>query len=190
MCWDQFVKVKHIDENKVTWREFKRYFQRKLLTKRYYDKKIREFFELNLGNMTTDEYERRFLELLKYVTFIKDEQFKVHKYLSGFPSFINENIQDDDHKTLEETIRNAKCLYDQQRRRATFQKAWEDKMKRKVGHRKKGTKPLFFHKNCAKTTNSQGAKNDGEIGEKTNATTYSMLGLWKKSYVQRFPSKR
>jgi hypothetical protein len=34
---------------------------------------MKEFFELNLGSMTIDEYERIFLELLKYVAFIKDE---------------------------------------------------------------------------------------------------------------------
>jgi hypothetical protein len=33
MWWDQFVQVQHIDEKKVTWREFKRYFQKKYLTK-------------------------------------------------------------------------------------------------------------------------------------------------------------
>jgi hypothetical protein len=65
MWWDQFVQVQHIDEKKVTWREFKRYFQKKYLTKRYYDKKMKEFFELKLGSMTIDEYERRFLELVE-----------------------------------------------------------------------------------------------------------------------------
>jgi N-glycosylase/DNA lyase len=52
MWWDQFMQVQHIDEKKVTWREFKRYFQKKYLTKRYYDKKMKEFFELKLGSMT------------------------------------------------------------------------------------------------------------------------------------------
>jgi hypothetical protein len=33
MWWDQFVQVQHIDEKNVTWREFKRYFQKKYLTK-------------------------------------------------------------------------------------------------------------------------------------------------------------
>jgi hypothetical protein len=47
--------------------EFKKYFEKKYLTKRYYDKKMKEFFELNLGSMTIDEYEIIFLELLKYV---------------------------------------------------------------------------------------------------------------------------
>jgi hypothetical protein len=108
MWWDQFVQVQHIIEKNVTWKEFKRYFQKKYLTKRYYDKKMKEFFELTLGSMTIDEYEIRFLELLKYVSFIKDEPIKIHRYLSGLSSFINEKIQYDDPKTLEDTIRQAK----------------------------------------------------------------------------------
>jgi hypothetical protein len=78
------------------------------LTKRYYDKKIKELFELKLGSMTIYEYERIFLELLKYVSFIKDETINIKRYLSGFPSFISEQIQYDDPKTLEETIMQAK----------------------------------------------------------------------------------
>jgi hypothetical protein len=51
MLWDQYVQVQHIDEKKVTWSEFKRYFRRKYLTKRYYDKKMNELFELNIGSI-------------------------------------------------------------------------------------------------------------------------------------------
>jgi hypothetical protein len=105
MWWDQLVQVQHIKEKNVTWKEFKKYFENKYLTKRYYDKKMKEFFELKLGSMTIDEYERRFLELLKYVSFIKDETVKIQRYLSGLPSFISDKIQYDDPKTLEETIR-------------------------------------------------------------------------------------
>jgi hypothetical protein len=138
MWWDQFVQVQHIDEKKVTWREFKRYFQKKYLTKWYYDNKVKEFFELKLGSMTIDEYARRFLKLLKYDAFIKDEQVKIQRYLSGLSLFISDKIQHDDPKTLDETIRRTKCLYEQQRGRPIFQKAWEDKMKSKVDQRKKG----------------------------------------------------
>jgi hypothetical protein len=70
--------------------------------------------------MTIDEYERRFLELLKYVSFIKDETINIYRYLSGFPSFTSEKIQYDDPKTSKETIRRAKCLYDQKKERPTF----------------------------------------------------------------------
>jgi hypothetical protein len=51
MWWDLYVQVQHIDEKKVTWREFKRYFQKKYLTKWYYDKKMKDFFELKIGSM-------------------------------------------------------------------------------------------------------------------------------------------
>jgi hypothetical protein len=122
MWWDQFMQVQHIDEKKVTWREFKRYFQKKYLTKRYYDKKM-ELFELKLGSMTIDEYEMRFLELLKYVSFIKDELVNIKRYLSGLPSFISDKVQYDDPKTLEETIRKSKCLYDQHKGIPTFPKS-------------------------------------------------------------------
>jgi hypothetical protein len=107
---------------------------------------MKEIFELKLGSITIDEYERIFLELLNYVTFIKDDQVNIHRYLNEFPSFISEKIQYEDPKMLEETIRHAKCIYDQQRGRLTFQKAWEDKMKSKVEQRKKGAKPPFFKK--------------------------------------------
>jgi hypothetical protein len=92
MWWDQLVQVQHIEEKNVTWKEFKKYFEKKYLTKRYYDKKMKEFFELKLGNMIIDEYERRFLELLKYVPFIKDETVKIQRYLSGLPPSISDKI--------------------------------------------------------------------------------------------------
>jgi hypothetical protein len=108
---------------------------------------MKELFELKIGSMTIDEYERRFLELMKYVYFIKDDTIKIQRYLSGLPSFISEKIQYDDPKTLEKTIRRAKCLYDQQKTRPTFQKSWEDKNKFKMDQRKKGTKSPFFRNN-------------------------------------------
>ena len=71
------MQVQHIKEKSVTWREFKKYFEKKYLTKRYYENKMKELFELKLGSMIIDEYERRFLELLKYVSFIKDETINI-----------------------------------------------------------------------------------------------------------------
>jgi hypothetical protein len=136
--------VKHIKEKNVTWKEFKKYFENKYLTKRYYDNKMKDFFELKLGSMSIDEYERRFLEILKYVSFIKDETINIQRYLSGLPSFISDKIHYDDPKNLEETIRKDKCLYVQHKGRPNFQKSWEDKKKSKMDQRKRGAKPPFF----------------------------------------------
>jgi hypothetical protein len=38
---------------------------------------MKQLFELNLGSMTMDEYERRFLEVLLHVGFIKHEKVKI-----------------------------------------------------------------------------------------------------------------
>ena len=74
MWWVQLKLVKHIDEKRISWREFKNYFQKKYFIDKYYDKKMKELFELKLGSLTTNEYESRFLEFFRYVDFIKDEK--------------------------------------------------------------------------------------------------------------------
>jgi len=66
---------------------------------------MKEFFELSLGRMKTNEYERRFLELLKCVAFIKGEKVKIQRFMSGIPSFYSDKIHYDEPNTLEETIR-------------------------------------------------------------------------------------
>jgi hypothetical protein len=115
---------------------------------------MKELFELKLGSMTMDEYEKRFFELLKYVDFIKDEKVKIQRFLSGFPSFYNDNIQYDNPMTLKEVIRREKHLYDHSRGRLVFQNTWNDKMKGKRDQMKKGSKPPFFKNNSKE--NQQG----------------------------------
>jgi hypothetical protein len=66
---------------------------------------MKEFFEIKLGTMTMEEYEKQFFELLKYVDFIKDEKVKIQRFMSGITSFYSEKIQYHNPKTLEETIK-------------------------------------------------------------------------------------
>jgi hypothetical protein len=67
-------------------------FQQQYLLEHYYEKKMQEFFENKLGNMAMEEYENKFLELLRYLGFIKDEKVKIHRFLSGLPSFYMDEI--------------------------------------------------------------------------------------------------
>jgi hypothetical protein len=53
---------------------------------------MQELFELKLGNMTMDEYERKILELLRYVSFIIDEKVKNQRFMSGLPYFYKDKI--------------------------------------------------------------------------------------------------
>jgi hypothetical protein len=92
---------------------------------------MKEFFELKLGSMTMDEYEKRFFELLKYVDFIKDEKVKTQIFLSGLSSFYSDTIHHNNPRTSEESIRRVNHLYDKSRGRQVFQKSWNNKMKGK-----------------------------------------------------------
>jgi hypothetical protein len=48
-----------------------------------------------------EEYENKFLELLRYVDFIRDDKVKIQRFLSRFPSFYKDKIQFYETKTLE-----------------------------------------------------------------------------------------
>jgi hypothetical protein len=77
MWWDQLKQVEHVNESRITWKKFKKYFQKEYLLENSYDKKMKELFELRLGSMNMAEYEKNSLGLLKYVRFIGDEKVKI-----------------------------------------------------------------------------------------------------------------
>ena len=72
---------------------------------------MEEYFELKLGSMTMDAYEKSFIELLTYENYIKYEKVNIQRFLSGFPTFYKDKIQYDMPKTVKEVIWKAKHLY-------------------------------------------------------------------------------
>jgi hypothetical protein len=81
---------------------------------------MKGLFELKLGSMTMDEYEKILFELLMCVCFIKDEKVKIQRFMSGLSSFYSDKIQYDNPKTLEETTRREKHIYEQSRGRSVL----------------------------------------------------------------------
>ena len=47
MWWDHLAQVKHIKDKNVNWKEFKKHFEKKYLTSRYYEKKMKESLNSN-----------------------------------------------------------------------------------------------------------------------------------------------
>jgi hypothetical protein len=72
-------------ERKITWKWFEKYFQKAYLSEKYYDEKIKEFHAHKLGQLTMNEYTKRFMELLRYVLHLKDDKDRVQRFLSGLP---------------------------------------------------------------------------------------------------------
>jgi len=47
--WEHLRKVKKINDRKIVWKQFNKYFKQKYLSDMYNDDKIKEFHELKLG---------------------------------------------------------------------------------------------------------------------------------------------
>jgi hypothetical protein len=69
--------VKGVHEKEFSWKQFNKYFTKKYLSEKYMDGNNKDFYELGMGQLTIDEYVNKFLELLRYVPYIKDEKVKV-----------------------------------------------------------------------------------------------------------------
>ena len=91
-----------------------------------------------------EEYANKFLELLRYVRYIKDENVKIQHFLSGLPQSYEDKIEFYEPRTLEEAIRKAKYRYEQSKGKLDYHKTWKDKKNEKSNQRKKGFKPCNF----------------------------------------------
>jgi hypothetical protein len=69
--WEYLKNMKGLHEEDLSWEWFEKYFWKKYLSEKYFDKKIKEFYELKLGKLTIEEYVNKFLDLLRYVPYIK-----------------------------------------------------------------------------------------------------------------------
>src|ERR1700678_650821 len=111
------------------------------------------------------EYVNKFLDLLRYVPYIKAEKAKAQHFISGLPKEYRNRIEFDEPKTLEDTIRKATYCHEQYGHRAESRGDWRQKSGLKF--QKKGIK-------------SSGLKNYKK-NPRTNYPAWSVL-------QQNFPS--
>ena len=67
---------------------------------------------MRLGKLIMEENENKFLELLRYVGYIRDDKVKIQHFLSGLPQSYKDGIEFDEPRTLEDVIRKDKYYYD------------------------------------------------------------------------------
>ena len=84
-----------------------------------------------MGSMTNEEYMTNFLELLRYVPYLKDEKAKVQIFFSGLPLAFRDQIEYDEPWSLEEVIGKLKHCYEQSKHKTESQQGWKGKDKAK-----------------------------------------------------------
>jgi hypothetical protein len=141
--------VKGIHEKEFSWIQFEKHFKKKYLLEKYFDGKTKEFYELGLGQLTIQEYVNKFLELLRYVPYIKDEKVKLQQFINGLPQTYRDKIEFDELKTLEDTIQKARYCYEQFVSQKEPHKDW--KKKSSLRFKKKGFNSSRF-KNYGKSS--------------------------------------
>ena len=76
--------------------------------------------------MTMKDINNKFLSLLRYVTYLVDEKPNVHRFLSCLPYHINDRIEYDNPKNLEEAMGKANFCYEQNQKKESMAK-WKGK---------------------------------------------------------------
>ena len=111
------MQVKGNNDKRINQERFKEYFWEKYLSSRYYDNKKKEFNELKLGQKFMEEHVHKFLELLKYVDYIKDERVNIQSFLSSLPSNYRQWNEFVNPPTLDKAIRMEMHFYEKGKRK-------------------------------------------------------------------------
>jgi hypothetical protein len=104
--------VKRIHEKDLSWKKFEKYFKKNYMSQKYFDGKTKDLYELKMGQLTIDEYINKFIELIRYVPYIKDEKVKMQRFIIGLPQSFRDRIEFNEMKTLEDTIWKVRYFYE------------------------------------------------------------------------------
>ena len=69
-------------------------------------------FELRVGQMTMEDLINKFLYLLRFVPYIKEEKVKVQTFLSFFPRAYKDWIEFENPKNLDEVLRKERLCFE------------------------------------------------------------------------------
>jgi hypothetical protein len=72
--WGNLERQLHLTPDTVSWELFEERFRRKYLPAYYEEQQVGAFHALVQGNKTVEEYEIRFMELVKYVSYMDNDQ--------------------------------------------------------------------------------------------------------------------
>ena len=83
--WRDLKHTKKDEVKEIKWSNFRRRFEEKYMSEKFFDIKVKEFHELKMGCMTMDVFINIFLDLLHYIPYIKYEKFKIQQVLGCLP---------------------------------------------------------------------------------------------------------
>lgn len=143
-----------------------------------------------MGQLIDEEYVTKFLELLRCVPYLEDENVKIQRFISIFPMVFKDKIEMLEPQTLKDAIKNINHFYEQVKHRPQIKGNWQEKSstRNKKNWPKKSTKRgkvsthtmyIDLNKNLTlllrKMCNKQKQSNPS-----LKAESYSVLDMWWK----------
>jgi hypothetical protein len=104
-----------------------------------------------MGKLTLEAYEKQFMELLRYVPYLKDKKERIQHFLSGFPQSYQDQIEFNKPKTLEDTIQRLNVVTMSLSTSMSLLRIGKERTR--VDSRRKDSSP-FPHKNYRKDAQS------------------------------------
>ena len=144
--WRDLKHTKKDEVREIRWTNFRNIFQEKYMSKRFFDRKVKEFHELHMGSMTMDDFINIFLDLLHYVPYIKDEKVKIQQFLGCLPRKFRQRIEFDMPKTLDTTLHKSMICNKHGKLRKDNINQKRDKSKNFCDNRKPGFNPPPYRK--------------------------------------------
>ena len=123
-----------------------KYFPRKIHVKRFFDCKVKQFHELCMGSMTMDTFINRFMDLVHYVPYIKEEKVNIQQFLGCLPPSFQERIEFDMPKTLDTALHKARLCYEHGKLRKENQNRNREKSRNFSDNCKLGSNPQPYRK--------------------------------------------
>jgi hypothetical protein len=105
--WGNLERQLHLTPDTVSWELFEERFRRKYLPAYYEEQQVGAFHALVQGNRTVEEYEIRFMELVKYVSYMDNDQRQAERFVYGLNPKIRAMVRMWKPSSVAEVVENA-----------------------------------------------------------------------------------
>jgi hypothetical protein len=104
--WGNLERQLYLTPDTVSWDIFEERFQRKYFPTYYEEQQVGEFHALVQGNMTVEEYDISFMELVKYVSYMDTDQRQEECFVYGLNPKISPMVRMWKPSSVAEAIAN------------------------------------------------------------------------------------
>jgi hypothetical protein len=106
--WGNLERQLHLTPDTVSWELFEERFRRKYLPAYYEEQQVGAFHALMQGSRTVEEYEIRFMELVKYVSYMDTDQRQADRFIYGLNPKIRDMVRMWKPSSVAEAVESAR----------------------------------------------------------------------------------